>query len=147
MNNIEIYKAENNEMLERCLKIRNSVFIVEKGVPEEIEIDEYDSINEMCAHFLVRYQNADAGTVRCLNISDDTLKIQRFCILKEYRKSGLGRKVIEYIENEYKKQGFETVEMDAKYEAFRFYEKCGYSRVSDVFMEANVKHVKMMKNI
>lgn len=147
MNNIEIYKAKNEEILKRCLKIRDSVFIVEKGVPKEIEVDQYDSLNERCAHFMVRYQNTDAGTVRCLNISEDTLKIQRFCILKEYRNSGLGREVLGYIENEYKKQGFATVEMDAKYEVYGFYEKCGYRKVSDVFMEANVQHVKMMKNI
>lgn len=147
MNTIEIYKVENKEILERCLRIRNSVFIIEKGVPEEIEIDEYDSMNEMCAHFLVRYQNTDAGTVRCLNVSDDTLKIQRFCILREYRNSGLGRAILEYVESQYKKQGFNTIKMDAKYEVFGFYEKCGYRKVSDVFMEANVQHVKMMKKI
>ena len=74
------FKLLSGKSLERCLKIRNSVFIVEKGVPEEI--DEYDSLNEMCAHFLVRYQNTDVGTVRCLGTSEGTLKIQRFCILR-----------------------------------------------------------------
>lgn len=115
------FKLRSGKSLERRLKIRNSVFIVEKGVPEEI--DEYDSLNEMCAHFLVRYQNTDVGTVRCLDTSEGTLKIQRFCILREYRGSGPGREVLEYVENEYKNQRVATIEMDAKYEAFGFYEK------------------------
>ncbi len=147
MGSIEIYKAENKDVLERCLKIRKRVFTVEKGVPEEIEMDNYDCLNEMCSHFLVRYQNTDVGAVRCLNISEDTLKIQRFCFYKEYRGLGLGKAVMEYMENAYKNRGFKTVEMDAKYEVFGFYEKCGYRRVSDVFTEAGVKHVKMMKRI
>lgn len=115
------FKLRSGKSLERRLKIRNSVFIVEKGVPEEI--DEYDSLNEMCAHFLVRYQNTDVGTVRCLDTSEGTLKIQRFCILREYRGSGPGREVLEYVENEYKNQRVATIEMDTKYEAFGFYEK------------------------
>lgn len=147
MENIKIYKVMENDMLHKCLAIRNAVFIVEKEVPKEIEIDEYDCVNELCTHFLIRYQNNDAGTIRCLHLSKDTLKIQRFCFLKKYRNLGLGKTVIRYIENFYKEQGIAVIEMDAKYDVSGFYEKCGYKKVSAVFMEANCKHIKMMKNI
>lgn len=147
MKNIEIYEAFNKDILERCLEIRDKVFSVEKGVPKEIEVDKFDCLNESCSHFLISYQNKDAGTIRCLHISNDIAKIQRFCFLKEYRGLGFGKSVIEYIENYYKKQGFATIEMDAKYEVCGFYEKCGYKKVSDIFIEANIKHIKMMKKI
>lgn len=147
MKSIEIYEVVDNNMLERCLEIRDKVFSIEKGVPKEIEVDELDCLNESCSHFLLRYQNDDVGTIRCLYTSDDTVRIQRFCFLKEYRGLGLGKTVIEYIENYYKDRGFATIEMDAKYEVCGFYEKCGYQKVSDVFIEVNIKHVKMMKEI
>ena len=147
MKNIEIYNVEDKNVLERCLEIRDKVFSVEKGVPKEIEVDQFDCLNESCSHFLIRYQNKDVGTIRCLYTSKDTVRIQRFCFLKEYRGLGLGKSVIEYIEHYYKKQGFAAVEMDAKYEVCGFYEKCGYKKVSDVFIEANIEHIKMMKEI
>lgn len=147
MKNIEMTKIADKEMLERCLEIRDKVFTIEKGVPKEIEVDQFDCLNESCSHFLIRYQNVDVGTIRCLHTSKDTVKIQRFCLLKEYRGFGLGKNVIEYIEKYYKEQGFATIEMDAKYEVCGFYEKCGYRKVSGVFIEANIEHIKMMKEI
>lgn len=147
MDNFKICKAENGEMIDRCLKIRNAVFILERGVPGEIEVDEHDCIGESCDHFLILWQGSDAGTVRCLHQSGNTVKIQRFCFLKEYRGRGLGKEVIEYIEDFYKKRNVTTIEMDAKYDVSGFYEKCGYRKVSDVFIEAGIEHIKMMKNL
>ncbi|MBD5544579.1 MAG: GNAT family N-acetyltransferase [Lachnospiraceae bacterium] len=147
MKKIEIYEVVDKDMLERCLDIRNKVFSIEKGVPKEIEVDGFDCLDESCRHFLIRYQNDDVGTIRCLCTSDDVVRIQRFCFLKGYRGLGLGRIVMEYIEDYYKNQRFATIEMDAKYEVCEFYEKCGYKKVSDVFMEVNIKHIKMIKEI
>ncbi len=147
MNNMEVCKANNMSALERCLKIRDKVFTCEKGVPKEIEVDEYDSLNEKCNHFLIEYKGADIGTIRGLYTSKTTIKIQRFCLLKEYRGLGLGKAVIAHIENYYKNIGVVKIEMDAKYNVAGFYEKCGYKIISDVFIEANIEHIKMMKEI
>ena len=147
MKNIEVLKVVNKDMLKQCLKIREEVFTLEKGVPKEIEVDEYDCLNGLSNHFLIKSQNNDIGTIRCLCILKDTIKIQRFCFLEEYRGLGFGKIVMEYIENYYRNQGIRKIEMDAKYEVFGFYEKCGYERVSDIFMEVNIEHVKMMKRI
>lgn len=147
MKNIEICKADNTYILERCLNVRSEVFIIEKGVPKEIEVDNYDTLNEQCNHFLLKYNGIDVGAIRCLHISADAIQIQRLCFLKEYRKLGLGRTVIEYIENYYGNQGVTEVRLDAKYEVSGFYEKCGYKKISDIFIEANIEHIKMMKEI
>lgn len=147
MKNVKILKVVNGDMLKRCLKIREEVFTLEKGVSKEIEVDKYDCLNELSNHFLIKSQNDDIGTIRCLYVFKDTIKIQRFCFLEGYRGLGFGRIVMEYIENYYKNQGIRKIEMDAKYEVFSFYEKCGYKRVSDIFIEANIEHVKMMKTI
>ena len=147
MENIEIYKVFDTDSLERCLEIRNRVFTIEKRVPQKIEVDQYDCLNKSCTHFLVKHQKDDIGTVRCLYTANGNIQIQRFCFLKEYRGLGLGKIVIEYIEDYCKTQGIKIIEMDAKYEVSDFYEKCGYEKVSGVFIEANIPHVKMMKQI
>ena len=147
MENIEICKVIDTDSLERCLEIRNRVFTIKKGVPQKIEVDQYDCLNKSCTHFLVKHQEDDIGTGRCLYTANGNIQIQRFCFLKEYRGLGLGKLVIEYIEDYYKAQGIKIIEMDAKYEVSDFYEKCGYEKVSGVFIEANIPHVKMMKQI
>lgn len=147
MLDMEIYKAAGPEDIRRCLEIRNKVFIVEKGVPEEVEVDGYDCLNNSCEHFLIRHEGKAAGTIRCLHMTENTIRIQRFCFLKEFRGLGLGRAVLNYIEGHYRKEHIVKVEMDAKYDVFRFYEKCGYEKISDVFIEAGIEHVKMIKEI
>lgn len=147
MKHLEICEADSSIALERCLEIRNRVFCIEKGVPKSIETDKYDCMNEICNHFLIIYDKKDIGTIRCLHTSKNTVRIQRFCLLKDYRGLGLGKAIVENIENHYKNQGVTKIEMDAKYEVSKFYEKCGYSQISDIFMEANVKRVKMLKEI
>jgi len=145
VSDLEICLADNSYDLKQCLEIRNTVFVLEKGVPKEIEVDEYDCLNKSCDHFLIKYKGNAVGTIRCFYISGNAIKIQRFCFLKEYRKLGLGKAVMEYIENYYGKRGMTQMMLDAKYEVYGFYEKCGYKRVSDIFMEAGIAHVKMMK--
>ncbi len=147
MNRIKIIKAETDGTLARCLRIRREVFTVEKGVSEEIETDGNDRLGADCAHFLLTYGGKDAGAVRLVRISESTVKVQRFCILKEFRRLSLGRSVMEHVENYCRGLGIRVMEIDSKYEVFPFYERCGCRRVSDVFIEAGVKHVKMIKEL
>lgn len=146
MKNLEVLKVPDEESLKQCLKVREEVFVVEKGVPKEIEVDGYDCLDKMCDHFLIKYQNSNVGTIRCLHTTGDSIRVQRFCFLKGQRGLGFGKAVMKYIENYYKERGIKTIEMDAKYEVHGFYEKCGYRKNSEVFLEVNIEHIKMIKN-
>lgn len=96
---------------------------------------------------MIEYSSNKVGTIRCLKDDEDTIKIQRFCILKEYRKLGIGRKVLEYLEDYYKNLQKKKIIMDAKYSVSNFYEICGYKKISDIFIEAGIEHIKMEKNL
>lgn len=143
---IKICKAENISDLEKCLNIRYQVFTVEKGVPKDIEVDSFDNLESVCHHFLILKDNEPCGTLRCMNV-EDSVKVQRFCILKDFRNLGIGKTAMEFVEEFYKKIGKMKIQMDSKYSVYKFYEKCGYKQVSDVFMEANIGHIKMIKEI
>jgi predicted GNAT family N-acyltransferase len=142
---MKIIKATNNDELERCLNIRNEVFTIEKGISKEIEVDENDNLNSGYDFFIAAYNDKDAGALRCIKASNDTVKIQRFCVLKQYRKQGIGKRILEEIENYYKANKITKLELDAKFSVCGFYEKCGFEKVSDIFIEAGVEHVKMVK--
>lgn len=144
---LKITIAENRETLDLCLQVRNAVFTIEKNISKEIEVDEYDILHGICDHFLLEYDGKPVGALRCMWMSEATVKLQRFCILKEYRKLGLGKEMLEAVELHYRSQSVSEIELDAKYEAHGFYEKCGYRKVSDVFEEAGIPHVKMVKQL
>jgi len=144
---LEFKIVNTEEELKSALKIRRDVFINEMSVPESIEIDDYDKLNSQCKHILVLLENKPVGTARCNLISETELKIQRFCFLPEYRKSGFGKLLIEFIEREFSDKGFNYFFLEAKFSVHEFYEKCGYKKVSDVFIEANVPHIKMEKSL
>lgn len=138
-------KTQND--LEKALNIRRNVFINEMGVPESIELDEFDTLTSQCKHILVLCNNKPIGTARCNLISDTKLKIQRFCFLPEYRKSGFGKLLLEFIEKEFSNKGYNYFFLEAKFSVHKFYKKCGYKKVSDIFIEANVPHIKMEKSL
>lgn len=145
MAKIVVQPVADELLLHRCLAIRNEVFVVEKKVPKELEVDEQDVQGSACEHFLIQFAGTDVGATRCFHVSKDTIQIQRFCCLKNYRKQGVGKTALRYIEEYYKDRGMRIIELDSKYDVCEFYEKSGYEIVSDVFMEANVEHVKMKK--
>lgn len=144
---LNIVMADTKEILAECMKVRKQVFTIEKNVPVEIEVDEYDVLDGVCDHFLIKSDEATVGAMRCKHLDDDKIKLQRFCILKEYRGSEYGKKSIELIEDTYKNQGVRHIEVDSKYDVHEFYEKCGYTIVSEIFVEADVPHVKMIKKL
>lgn len=146
MNDLDIIKVEEDSLWTRYRQIRKEVFVNELNVAMNIETDSDDCFNGPCDHFLIRIKNHDIGAVR---IKKEKLQIiiQRFCLLKNERHHGYGREVLAYVEAYYKKQGYYRIVLDSKYRVYHFYEKCGYHKISDVFIEAHVEHVKMEKEL
>lgn len=144
MNNVVI--AQDLHTLSLCLDVRRRVFVDECGVAAEIERDGNDVTNGACEHFLITRDGAPAGALRCC-FDNGVVRLQRFCVLAEHRGSGLGRTAVEFVERYYRQKGAERAELDAKCSSQGFYESCGYSVVSEQFVEAGVLHVKMLKEI
>lgn len=144
---VQVIQASDEELLNDCLKMRGEVFVNEKKVPKDIENDQFDYIGGECDHFLIRYNGENAGALRCKKISEDTIRVQRFCILSKYRGRGIGRSTLCSIEKIYREKNMLHIELDSKCSAKNFYLRCGYKQISDVFVEAGVEHVKMEKDI
>ena len=145
MPHIALIPAQNADTLARCLRVREAVFTIEKGVPKEIEVDEFDCLNETCEHFLICCDEKDAGALRCSYTPENAARIQRFCVLKKYRGRGIGKAALEQLESYCQSRGCRAVELDAKLSSAGFYEKCGYQTASDTFIEVGIAHVKMRK--
>ncbi|WP_321386590.1 GNAT family N-acetyltransferase [uncultured Enterococcus sp.] len=127
-----------------ALRIRNQVFMIEQGVPKDIEIDKNEAA---CIHFVLYIENQAAATCRLLPLENGVMKLQRMAVLKEYRGRSLGREIVQETEHFSRNQGYNTITLGAQLTAVDFYEKLGYSKHGELFMDANIPHYQMDKSV
>lgn len=135
---------QNKNDLEKAKEIRLAVFVEEQGVPLEDEFDQFDVLEDSCQHILVYHEGEAVGTGR-IRYVDDYAKLERICMLKQYRKYGLGSVIISSLEEIAKQTGKNKYKLHAQVQAKGFYEKLGYKGVSDEFEEDGIPHLIMEK--
>jgi predicted GNAT family N-acyltransferase len=131
--------------LDPAFAVRRRVFIDEQDVPEAVEMDGND---DTATHFVAYDGTRDepVGTAR-VRILGDTGKAERVAVLPEYRGEGLGTRLMEHLEDEAREQGCSQMRLHAQTHVEAFYIKLGYETVSDVFEEADIPHVEMVKGL
>lgn len=143
---MNVFEITTQEDLQREFDIRIRVFVEEQRVPKEEEIDSYDHLGGECYHFLVTTNEDQAiGTGR-VRLVDGIGKLQRVAVLEEYRSHGIGRIIIQALEDKAKELGASKVKLDGQIQAQGFYEKLGYEVKSGVFLDAGIEHVLMVKS-
>lgn len=121
--------------------VRQEVFIVEQGVPAELELDEFDS---SAAHVLV-YQDAHCiGTGRLVNLSAKQAQIGRMAVLAKFRGKGVGMQILRKLVDLAASQGIQGIILHSQVSAIPFYEKLGFQAQGDVYDEAGIPHRNMM---
>lgn len=127
------------------IKIRTDVFVKEQGIDikDELVLEE----EKEATSFLIIKNNKTIGTIRYLKIDDNNYKIGRFAIIKKYRNKGIGEKVLSYLTKYILKRFYpENILIHAQYKSKNVYLKAGYKIISKPFIEAKIKHVKMIYN-
>ena len=128
----------------KAFKIRHSVFCVEQKVKKKIE---FDGLDQFCDHYLAKINELPIGTARIREEKKGIFKIERMAVLKEYRKKGVGRAIIEEILKHYLNLNkVDNLILNSQIEAKDFYKKFGFVEVGEEFIEANIIHIKMMYN-
>jgi predicted GNAT family N-acyltransferase len=125
--------------MEQAWALRRRVFIEEQHVPEEIELDADDA---RAIHALALEGERPVGCGRMLE-RDDYVKIGRMAVLAEHRRSGVGRRVLEFLVERARRGGFRRAVLDAQLHAEGFYLKQGFTPVGEVFEEAGILHRRM----
>ncbi|GAM16614.1 GNAT family N-acetyltransferase [Mesobacillus selenatarsenatis] len=141
---MEVKIVNNDQELADAFEVRKSVFIHEQDVPEEEEIDQFESDS---VHFVLYDDNRKATGAGRFRVLDGIGKVERICVLKENRKAGAGVAVMNKIEDYAKSQGISTLKLNAQTHAIPFYSKLGYETVSEEFMDAGIPHKTMKKSI
>lgn len=143
---MNVKRITSDEDLKRAFQIRKEVFVEEQGVPLEDEFDEFDNLNGSCEHILVYFEEQPVGTGRVRWV-DEFGKLERICILKSYRKFGLGKEIITSLEKIAQEKGSIRAKLHGQTHAEGFYKKLGYQTSSSVFIEDGIPHLLMTKEI
>ena len=124
-----------------CRALRRTVFIEEQGVPEADEVDELD---DQAIHILAMQDGVPIGSARLLT-QGDTGKVGRVCVLQSARGTGLGAALMQAAVAEFRTMpGIKRVKLGAQLHALSFYERLGFTRYGDVFMDAGIEHRDMV---
>lgn len=128
-----------------AVKIRHQVFMLEQGVPSEIEIDKYEAA---CIHFVLYGDNNEAiATCRLLPLGKGVMKLQRMAVQKNYRGHDYGRLLVEAAEDFSKDLGCNSITLGAQITAIGFYERMGYVKEGEMFLDAKIEHFQMNKSL
>ena len=140
---INVIVASTEKELQDVYTVRREVFIREQQVPESIEMDEKEKES---VHFAVYKENDPVGAGR-LRIVNQKGKAERVCVLADFRKEGLGLRIMNEMEYVAAEKGAETMQLNAQVSAVPFYQRIGYEVVSEMFYDAGIEHVQMEKSL
>lgn len=137
---IKIHIASWQNDKEVLTKIRHHIFIEEQNVPEELEWDEHDNSS---THFFV---TSDDRVIAVARLKTDG-QIGRMGVLAEYRRQGIGSKLLNFVLQFAASRNLDKVYLHAQTQAIAFYQEHGFIAQGDVFFEANIPHREMLKKI
>jgi predicted GNAT family N-acyltransferase len=138
---LEIVVAETDEHYMDALKVRYEVFVEEQKVPEEEEIDQYESSS---IHFVAYDRSEPVGAARLRKV-DKGGKVERVCIKKSHRNLGIGLQIMQKMEEVAQAHDYPALLLNAQTHAEAFYKKLGYETYSGEFLDAGIPHVAMKK--
>ncbi|MDR2465404.1 MAG: GNAT family N-acetyltransferase [Streptococcaceae bacterium] len=127
-----------------ALSIRSAVFIHEQNIDPQLEIDEFEKVR---IYFVLYIQKKPVGTLRLAEKSNSVLKVERMAVLKEFRHLGLASQLLRAVEDYARLHSFTSIHLNAQHQVVKFYKKNGFHVSGDSFMEAEILHYPMVKEI
>jgi len=137
MTKIIKFNFNDTELHAKAMAIRTQVFVVEQGVPEELE-HEYEAES---THFLL-FDKAQAIATARYRRTDKGIKLERFAVLKSYRSQGIGFKILRFMLTDLAPYQ-QTLYLHAQVGAVNFYKQNGFIITGGKFEEAGIEHYPM----
>jgi len=85
------------------------------------------------------------GCLMLHDLGEKRVKMRQVAIEFDRQRSGLGSALVRFSEQVAQKRGFDEMVLHARETAIPFYERLGYERVGEPFVEVTVPHLKMRK--
>ena len=141
---IKRFEALSAEELYEILKIRVAVFCIEQNCLYQ----DLDYKDKSAYHIYIKESGKIKAYLRVLDkgISFDEVSIGR--VLTTERGAGFGNKILEEgIKVAKEKMNTDTIKIEAQSYAKGYYEKFGFTQVSEEFLEDGIPHIQMMLSV
>ena len=132
----DVIASTQKEILDNVL-VRGKVFIIEQEIDWEIEFDGLDSESIL---FTAYEGDLAIGAARLYKN-----KVGRVATLQAYRKKGVATKIMSKIEEYVVDNHIPELVLHAQLHVKDFYLHLGYKPVGEIFQEAEIDHIKMVK--
>ncbi len=110
-------------------------------LPEDLAA-EYDSF-----HLVIKEHEEIIACLVLKPIDQKILKMRQVAVHPTRQGKNIGRQLVEFSEAITKSKGYDTIELHARKTAVPFYLRLGYEIIGDEFLEVNIPHFKMIKNL
>lgn len=132
-----------NYLPEEAKKIRSEVFVKEQGF-----YDEYDEFDDIAKHMVMYSNEEPISTCRIYyNSEKESYIIGRVAVLKEWRGKNIGRRILNAAEEYIRKNGGKSVMLSGQVRVAGFYEKLGYIKQGETYLDEGCPHIWMKKNL
>lgn len=121
--------------------VRYEVFVLEQQVPLEME---WDDMDPQCLH-AVAFDDSGAAVATGRLLPDG--HIGRMAVRKPARGRGIGAAILNALIMEALKRGDPAIMLNAQTHAEPFYERYGFKREGEEFMEAGIPHIHMRRSL
>jgi predicted GNAT family N-acyltransferase len=126
------------------LKIRDEVLRKPLGMSlynDNLDVDRNDT------HIGAFMGNQLVGVLILTRINANILKMRQVAVTEKLQSKHIGTDMVKFAEDYAHEKGFKIMQLNARKTAVAFYEKQGYEKISDEFLEINIPHYKMAKTI
>ncbi|MDZ8050758.1 MAG: GNAT family N-acetyltransferase [Aulosira sp. ZfuVER01] len=142
--NLIIKIVELPEEFAAIKAIRIAVFQHEQGVDSALEFDGKDEISQ---HLIAYFNQEAVGTARIRYLDNQTAKVERLAVLSKARGNRIGQQLMEKALEILASQNIPEVVIHAQEYIKALYEKMGFVQEGEIFIEADIAHVKMKKKL
>lgn len=126
------------------LDLRNRIL----RMPLGMELGEHDIFDDRNQYIFIGIKDNVLVACVMLKILDDSLvKLRQMAVDTLFQREGVGTLLLRYVENFCLLNEYKQIELHARKEAINFYTKLGYQSIGNEFVEINIPHIKMIKQI
>ena len=129
---------------QQMVKLRDEVLRKPLGLQFTAE-----ELEEEKEHLLIGAYEDDKLLACCMLVEENskTVRLRQMAVLKDLQGKGIGKALMLFAENLARDRGYKKITMHARQNAVGFYEKMGYIRMGEEFIEITIPHYLMEKKL
>lgn len=136
---IAAFRADDAARMKAARHIRQIVFCEEQGVSAA---EEWDGKDDACEHFLLLERGEPIACARLRPYTGGATKVERVAVLKDQRGRGAGAAIMQAL---LARLAGNAVVLNAQLAVEGFYAKLGFVPEGEIFYEAGIAHIHMVK--